>query len=244
MKHQISTGLVAGALCVVAVLISPLTRAADQKFSLTSGLANGFNYSTDKQEGNPWVFKLAAPVGITGIKAVVPQTGYMDAYGTSAQSGLVGSEAAASYNLYADEASSTGIDLTGKVKINMADKNKVFSFNQNNYAAQMDVYKSLDKFTAKGSLGSMTQGRPTGIALNPWLYGSFGGAYQFNDQASSGVDMNLSKDPSLTGAAQHELSAYVSYKLDKNFKARGYVLRGFSNGNTNSAVGGQVYYGF
>jgi hypothetical protein len=76
------------------------------------------------------------------------------------------------------------------------------------------------------------------------LYGSFGGTYQFTGQTSTGIDMSLSQDPSSTGAMQHELTAYVNYKLDKNFKARGYVLRGSSSGNLNNAVGGQVYYGF
>jgi hypothetical protein len=126
----------------------------------------------------------------------------------------------------------------------MADRSKILGLSQNDYAAQMDVYQSLDKFTAKGSLGSRVQGNPTGIILNPVLYGSFGGVYQLTGQTSTGVDMSLFQDPSSTGTTQHELTAYVSYKLDKNLKARGYLLKGISNGNPSSALGGQVYYGF
>ena len=162
----------------------------------------------------------------------------------NAQSGLGDTEASATYNLYAGSASTFEINLTGKVKVNMADKNNAFGFNQNDYAAQMDVYQSLDKFTAKGSLGSKVLGSPTGMTLDPVIYGSVGGIYQLTAQTSTGVDMSLSQDPTAIGARQPELSAYVNYKLDKNFKARGYVLRGYSNGNTNSALGGQVYFGF
>jgi len=120
----------------------------------------------------------------------------------------------------------------------------VFGLSQNDYAAQMDVYQNLDKFTAKGSLGSKVLGSQTGITLNPLLYGSFGGIYQFTEKTSTGIDMSLSQGSPEAGVMQQEFSAFVNYKLDNNFKARGYVLRGISNGTPNNTVGGQVYYGF
>jgi len=240
MNSKILTVLMAGA-CGIAAAGAGAAWAGDERFSLSSG----FGYNSNKYETSPWVFKLTVPAGISGTGSVVPGIGRgIDGTAGSTQSGLGNTEAAASYNLYAGSASTPEINLTGKVKVNMADKSKVFGLSQNDYAAQMDVYQSLDKFTAKGSLGSKVLGSPNGITLNPVLYGSFGGIYQFNEQTSTGVDMSLSQDPSSTGVKQQEISAYVSYKLDKNFKARGYMLRGFSNGNPNNALGGQVYYGF
>lgn len=246
MNSKILTALVVGArgiaaAGVAAAFVIPVAWAGDERFSLSTG----FDSSSNQYEAGPWVFKLTVPAGISGTGSVVPEIGRIRTDGTagSTQSGLGDTEAAATYNIYSGSASTPEIDLTGKVKVNMADRSKIFGLSQNNYAAQMDVYQSLDKFIAKGSLGSKVLGNPTGIILNPVLYGSFGGIYQFTGQTSTGVDMSLSQDPSSTGV-QHELSAYVSYKLDKNFKARGYVLRGFSNGNPNSALGGQVDYGF
>jgi hypothetical protein len=240
MKYKTLTAIVAVTLGAAAAFAVPAAWAGDERFSLSTGLDDNFN----KYEAGPWIFKLTAPAGMSGAGNVVPEIGRIrtDRTAGSKQSGLSDTEAAATYHIYAGSASTPEINLTGKVKVNMTDK--VFGLNQNDYAAQMDVYQSLDKFTAKGSLGSKVLGNPTGIILNPVLYGSFGGSYQFTGQTSTGVDMSLSQDPSSTGTMQHELSAYVSYKLDKNFKARGYVLRGFSNGNPNSTLGGQVYYGF
>jgi hypothetical protein len=229
--------VVAGTLSVSVASATPV----DERFSLSTQ----FDYNSNKYEAGPWVFKLTAPAGITGAGGVVPETGHTRSDridGT--QFGLSDTEAAATINVYAGNASTPGVDLTGKVRVNMADKNKISGLGQNDYAAQMDVYQSVDKFTAKGSLGSKVQGNPTGIILNPVLYGSFGGVYQLTGQTSTGVDMSLSQYPSSTGTTQHELTAYVSYKLDKNLKARGYLLKGISNGNPNSALGGQVYYGF
>ncbi len=236
--HILLAALVAGTLSVTAAFAAPV----DERFSLSTQ----FDYNSNKYEAGPWVLKLAAPADISGVHVAAPEIGYIRTDSTvgSTQSGLGNPEAAATIRIYSGSASTPKIDLTGKVKVNLADKNKVAGLSQNDYAAQMDVYQNMDKFTAKGSLGSKVQGNPTGIILNPELYGSFGGAYQLTGQTSTGVDMNLFQEPSSAGTMQHELTAYVSYKLDKNLKARGYVLKGYSNGNPNTALGGQVYYGF
>lgn len=240
MKSNILlTAIVAGTLSATAAFAAPV----DERFSLSTR----FDYNSNKYEAGPWVLKLTAPASISSAGTSSAEIGHIRTDHTvgSMQSDLGNTEAAATINVYSGSASTPGIDLTGKVKVNMADKSKVFGLSQNDYAAQMDVYQNLDKFTAKGSLGSKVLGNnPSGIILNPVLYGSFGGAYQLTGHTSTGVDMSLSQDPSSTGISQHELTAYVSYKLDNNLKARGYLLKGFSNGNPNTALGGQVYYGF
>jgi hypothetical protein len=228
--------IVAGSSSLTVALASPV----NEKFSLSTQ----FDYNANKYEAGSWVLKFSPADTSTRAWGLVSAPGYSSIDHTDGvvQSSLGSNAAAATINIYTG--SSTGIDLTGKVKLNMADKSKVLGLSQNDYAAQMDVYQSLEKFTAKGSLGSKVLGNPTGIILNPVLYGSFGGVYQLSGQTSTGVDMNLSQDPFSNGTAQHELTAYVSYKLDKNLKARGYLLKGFSNNNPNTSLGGQVYYGF
>jgi len=242
MKNMTLIALVAGTLGASAAFAAPAAPAGDQRFSLSSAFDNGSN----QYETGPWVFKLTAPPGISGTAGAVPEIGSIRASGVagSTQFGLADTEAAASYNLYAGSTSSPEVNLTGKVRVNLADQSSVFGLKQNDYSAQMDVYQSMDRFTAKGSLGSKVLGGPTGITLSPVLYGSFGGIYQLTEQTSTGVDMSLSQDSTSSGMMQHKLSAYVNYRLDKNFKAQGYVLRGYTNGNPNNILGGQVYYGF
>jgi hypothetical protein len=209
-------------------------------------LSTAFDNSSNQYGAGPWEFKFTVPTGIPGAKSTVPKIGSISAseVANSSQFSLADTEAAASYNLYPGSASSPEVNLTGKIRVNMAEESSVFGLKQNDYAAQMDVYQSLDKFTAKGSLGSKVLGSQTGITLTPLLYGSFGGVYQFNNQTSTGIDMSLSQNPDTSGIRQQEVSAYVNYKLDKNFKARGYLLKKYSNGNPNNVLGGQVYYGF
>lgn len=258
MKNRMLTAWLATTLGGAALLAAPAAWADNEKFSL----ATGFDYSTGKYgtasstdifsipvigkyETGPWVFKLTAPyVRISGMGGVVPGMGRIRTSGSTGntQSGLGDTIAAATYNLYEESESTLGVDLTGKVKLATADTG--LGSGANDYAAQMDVYQSLDKFTAMGSLGSKVMGSPTGITLKSVFYGSFGGVYQFTNQTSGGVDMSLAQSPSALAARQQELTAYVSYKIDNHFKAQGYVLKGFSSGSPGKGVGALVSYGF
>lgn len=193
-----------------------------------------------------FMIKVAIPnAKISGMAGVAPRIGYTSAGETTGdvKSGLGDTlAAAASYNIYSGRSSTFGVDLIGKVKLNSAVADQGNS--QNDYAAQADAYQSFNQFTALGSLGYKFLGSPAGISLNKVIYGSFGGSYQLDDKTNGGVDLNLSQNPYSTGEGHQELSAYVSHKINKNFKAKGYVLKGFSNGSPDSSLGAQVYYGF
>ncbi len=236
MNNKILATLLVATLGTSMAFSAPSAWADENQSSLSTRFDNG----TKQYATGPWMFKLTPPIGLSA--AGNPASGSRHSGAAGNQPGET--EAAASYNLYPGDATAPEIDVTGKVKVNIADTHNTFALNQNDYAAQMDVYQSLDKFTAKGSLGSRFMGSQTGLTLNPLLYGSFGGVYKLTEQTSTGIDMSLSQDPSATGTTLQEFSAFVNYKLDKNFKARGYMLRGISNGTPNNTVGGQVYYGF
>ncbi|MEO8333074.1 MAG: hypothetical protein ABI479_11635 [Gallionella sp.] len=258
MKIRSLTTLLASTLYGAVLLAGQAAWADNGRFSL----ATGIEYSTGeydtaratdilsspvigKYATGPWLFKLSAPiVRFSGMGGVAPGTGRIKASGAtgSTQAGLGDAVAAATYNLYEDSASSRGVDVTGKIKLATSDANP--GVEANDYAAQMDVYQSLDKFTATGTLGSKVLGSPSGITLNPVLYGSFGGVYQFTKQTSGGIDMSMAQSPSTTAAGQQELTAYVSYKIDKHFKAQGYVLKGFADGGPDKGVGALFSYGF
>ena len=252
------TRLLATALTGVSLLLVSTAWADSGKFSL----ATGFDYSAGKYgttsstsifsipvigkyETGPWLFKLTTPyIRISGLGGVVPGTGRVKPKGAASttQSGLGDAVVAATYSLYEDRAAARGIDLTGKVKLSTADAN--LGSGANDYAAQMDIYQSEDRFTAMGMLGSKILGNPAGITLNTVLYGSFGGVYQFSKRTSGGIDMSLAQRPSATAAGQQELTAYVNYKIDSHLNAQGYMLKGFADGSPDRGVGALLSYGF
>ncbi len=250
--------LLAGTLAGAATLATLDARADPGQFSLFSGFVSPGEYGTAKTTGmlttptvgkyetGPWAFKLTVPnAGASAVGSAIPGIGIVaGSTANSIQSGLIDSEAAATYNINTGNASTFGVNLTGKFKLGLADKSFSLGSMLNDYAAQADAYQSFDKFRALGSLGYKIHGDPAGISMNRVVYGSVGGAYQLNDQISGGIDFWLSQSPTPLEQGQRQLSAYVSHNINKSFKARGYLLEDFSTGNPDRSVGAAVSYGF
>lgn len=200
-----------------------------------------------------WMFKLTVPyIRITGDGSVIPGMGGVvpgkgggmfggsgpggpaTATAGTTQSGLGDVIAAATYNIYSGIENDLSVDLTGNVKFATADTG--LGTGENDYAAQADVYKKFDSFTAMGSLGYQVLGDPPELTSITRLMASFG-YYQFTDQTGAGAEMRLSQKLTATGAGPRELTAYVSHKFDKSLKISGYVLKGFSDGSPDSGFG-------
>lgn len=203
-----------------------------------------------------WMFKLTVPyVQITGDGTVIPgmggavpgkgggmsggsgpgSGGPATASASTTQSGLGDVTAAATYNIYSGIENALSVDLTGKVKFATADAG--LGTGENDYAAQADVYKRFDSFTAMGSLGYQVLGDPPGDDFNNAAYGILGGYYHFTDQTGAGAEMRLSQKLSATGGGPRELTAYISHRFDESLKISAYVLKGFSDGSPDGGFG-------
>lgn len=242
MKTLSTTNILMTALLGGVIFSVQPANAGDGKFSLSDEL----NYRYGKYETGAWSFKLGAPSEMTpGTISPLSMIGHLKANGS--QPALSDTEADATYNIYSGNASSFGIDLTGKIKLSFGDKFPDFNSLQNNYAAQADAYQSFDKFKAFGSLGYKMQENPVGISSDRLLYGSVGGAYQLNEQINGGIDFSLLQNPMTTNQEQRQISAYINHNISNKFKARGYILQDLSNtsnGNPDRSIGAAVYYGF
>jgi hypothetical protein len=201
-----------------------------------------------------WMFRLTVPyVRITGNGTVIPGMGGAvpgsggsvsgggggmgsgNATASTTQSGLGDVIAAATYNIYSGIENALRVDLTGKFKFATADIG--LGTGENDYAAQVDVYKGFDSFTAMGSLGYQVLGDSPLYDLSNAAYGIFGGYYQFTEQTGAGAEMRVSQKLYATGEGPRELTAYVTHQFDKNLKINAYVLKGFSDGSPDSGFG-------
>lgn len=259
MNNKFVAAVVLNGLGSAAIFAASEAWAADgNSFSL----ATGFDYSTGKYgladttnilsipvvgmySTGPWAFKLTVPyVRISGVGGVLPDgrriRSPMAAMNTrsTTQSGLGDIVAAATFNLYSVSESNLGVDLTGKVKFGTASTS--LGTGQNDYGAQVDVYQRWDRFTPMVVLGYEVLGSPAGVDMNNVAYGTLGGYYQITDQAGGGAEMMVSQRPSVIGAEQRELTAYVSHRIDGSHIISGYVLKGFSDGSPDSGFGVKV----
>lgn len=245
---------------ITAAALATLPVAAESGFSLTSGLdystgKYGGTESTDilyipftgQYEADKYTLKLTVPyLQVTGPGNVVRDVGQI---GTASktrtrQSGLGDIVVAGTYNMYDGRANGTLVDVTAKIKFGTADDTKGLGTGKNDYALQADLYKTLGKNTVFGTLGYKVMGSPAGVTLNNVFYASLGAGHQYSQETSAGLILDLREKASATGSAQQELTAYVSHRLGKTWKAQAYAVKGFSNGSPDWGAGAMFTIAF
>ncbi len=256
MKCSLATTLIA----LVLAALTQAAMAADNRVTLTTGVdystgKYGGTQSTDitfipviaKYETGLWTWKLSVPyIRITGPGNVVPSVGQVASGSGSrtTQSGLGDVVASASYTVYSSLATQTLIDLTGKVKFATADETKNLGTGKNDYAAQVDIYKLVGKFTPFGTVGYKVLGSPATYTLNNVWYGTLGAAYKVSKTTTSGLMLDLRQKSSPAGAPRRELTAFVSHKLSHDWRLQGYAVKGFADGSPDWGIGAMVSYSY
>lgn len=200
-----------------------------------------------KYEADLWTYKLTVPyLIVTGGTGVIPGMGNVanqnpqtrgPAGSTAVAQGVGDVVASASYAAYYDSASNLELDLTGKVKLGTADRNKGLGTGENDYAAQLDAYKGLGQFTVFGGVGYTVLGRSSYIELNNVFNYTAGGSYKFSEISSAGVTYDARDRVAATAAPLSEATVYLNRTLGRNLKAQAYMLKGFASGSPDWGTG-------
>lgn len=260
MKNMTQSVIRAGVLAAM-IMVSAQAVAGDSGFSLTTGMdyssgKYGGTQSTDilyipltgKYETGRWVFQLTVPyVRITGPGNVTQGGIVLGSAKTTrtTEAGLGDVVAGATYNVYSETGSNPFlVDLTGKVKFGTADEKKGLGTGSNDYAAQVDMYKTMGLFTALGTVGYKVMGNAPGLKLDNVFYGSLGGVYKISQQTSGGLILDLRQKVTPTGASQRDVTAFVSHKINQDWKAQVYAVDGFSNASPDWGAGAMLTRSF
>ena len=254
------------AIFSASALTLPLTA-----WSVSEGktsVATGFNYTTGsygtssttnivsipvigKYETESWEFKLMVPyLSMTTVGGVLPGFGNGSFkrnnmnLNITTQSGLGDMVASTTYFLDYGSDTTPGIDLTAKVKLPTADKNKGLGTGEVDYALQIDMYQRKGKLTIFGSLGRKFLGSSVDYVLNDIFYGSIGGGYKLAEKTSASVSLDAAQASSVYGANQLEASFSISHLIDKTKKAQAYVFKGLANGSPDIGYGALLTFMF
>lgn len=118
-----------------------------------------------------------------------------------------------------------------------ADEDEGLGTGENDYAAIVEVFKTLDRLTVFGGIGRHFIGSSAFIELEDvWSY-SLGASYRIDDRDSAGLVFDARDRVSPGASAQRELTAFWARKLDRDWKSQAYVLKGFSDGSPDWGVG-------
>ena len=230
-------------------------------FTVTSGVdyssgKYGSNDRTDitsvpvigKYEIDRLTLKLTVPyVSITGPGNVSPGIGKFKNKNSittqrTTESGLGDVVAGATYNIYDGSTVAPVIDITGKIKFGTADSDKGLGTGENDYSAQVDLYKSYGDFTALAGIGYRVYGDTDQAPLDNVFYGSVGGTYKLAPEATAGLEYDYRPAITSNGSPVSEMTAFVNYKVTSNWKAQGYLVKGFADGSPDYGVGALLSY--
>ncbi len=219
---------------------------------------------TARYDKGPWTFKATIPyLHITGSSSVIPGVGAIASSNpqgrgrsgtttttpantttTGSASGMGDTVLALTYNAFYDSASRLGLDLTGKAKIATADADKGLGTGENDYGAQVDLYKTFDRTTAFGGVGYTELGSSSFLQLrNVWNL-NLGAVNKLNDQDAVGLSYDYRQKVSDTAAPISELTGFWTRKIDRTWKAQLYLLKGLANGSPNWGAGASIAYAF
>jgi hypothetical protein len=251
-----------GIFVIVGLGYSPISHS---ETSGTLTLTSGFDYSsgdygdevdTDisaipfvaRYELDRWTFKATVPyIHIKGPGDVIPSIGQVTQTprrNRTSESGWGDTVVSATYSFYPPIAQGLVIDLTGKVKFDTADEDKGLGTGENDYSAQVDIYKVFGRFTAIAGVGYRVYGNPDFGTLDNVFYGSVGGAYKLSDTTSIGAIYDYRPKIIDTGSEISEVLSFVSHKLTDQWKLQGYFVKGFSNGSPDYGGGAMLSHSF
>lgn len=147
-----------------------------------------------------------------------------------------------SVNVYAANARRTLIDVTGKVKLGSADRNKNLGTGENDYFVQVDASETVGRNTWFGSLGYAVLGDPPGVNLKNAPYLTVGASHRLEPDLSAGAAL-YTRDAVVDGGdSQQEVRAFLTRHVDRHRTVQAYALLGLANASPDYGMGATFSY--
>lgn len=136
------------------------------------------------------------------------------------------------------------IELGTKIKLATADEAKGLGTGKNDYSIQTELYRSLGSHTLFGTLGFKKMGDPDGVDLKDPLYASLGWSFRASPQTALGLSYDYREKLQTTSAPLSDATAFVTHKLDPNWKLQTYLSTGFTRASPDLGAGVFVFYSY
>ena len=260
---EVQVALVKKVLILIALLsLSPTaySEALDGKLSLSTGATvtsgdYGSSETTEmyylpvtlKYKTKKWKVKLTVPyIKIKGPQNVVRGIGEVGPATTtqSTNEGLGDITFSARYQLFYFPKTKTLLDVAGKVKFGTADEDKNLGTGKNDYSLSLGLYKLMGNFTPYAIFGRRFYNEPSDYVLDDVFFGSAGLGYKVSKKTSIGINLYMKEKTASTRTSIRQLSSYLSYKVDKNWKVQGYLINGLSENTPDLGGGFSLGYQF
>ena len=132
------------------------------------------------------------------------------------------------------------LDVTGKVKLPTADKDKGLGTGKVDYALQVDYSRALGDLTPMLTTGYKFTGDPQDMPLRDILYISAGLDWRVVDNASVGASLDF-QQASVSGMDEPlEVLTYLNHKINDRITISPYFYHGLSSSSPDIGLGVQM----
>lgn len=236
-----------------ALLIAPAVFAADGELSAGAGVdySEG-NYGTGSEtkilsipfmaryDRDPWKLKLTVPyLRVSGEGDVIPGIGQTNRgrRGEATESGIGDTVLAATYGALYDAGSQFGLDLTAKLKLPTGDEQRGLGTGSVDQTAQVELYKSIDRLTAFGTVGYTNFGDSDVVELKNAFHYELGALTRLNQIDSVGASLYGRQRVVEGGEPQRELTMFWNRRVAKAQRLQAYFLVGLADGSPDVGLG-------
>lgn len=236
-----------------ALLIAPAVFAADGELSAGAGVdySEG-NYGTGSEtkilsipfmaryDRDPWKLKLTVPyLRVSGEGDVIPGIGRTNRgrRGEATESGIGDTVLAATYGALYDAGSQFGLDLTAKLKLPTGDEQRGLGTGSVDQTAQVELYKSIDRLTAFGTVGYTNFGDSDVVELKNAFHYELGALTRLNQIDSVGASLYGRQRVVEGGEPQRELTMFWNRRVAKAQRLQAYFLVGLADGSPDVGLG-------
>lgn len=233
-------------LAILLLASSPITKAEEARIGFTTGL----DYSTGKYgqpesttikyvpligkyEYDRWLVKVTVPWleidgpgGVTGGESKIIIEDNINKH--THESGLGDIVTSVTYTAIQSAEHKFILDAGAKIKFGTASVNKGLGSGENDYALQLDAYKTLDKLTLLSTVGYRIIGNPgdSEYTLQNVWYGTIGAAYKINALNSVGLFLDLRQAAWEYNTNIREYTLYYSHRFNPTYSLQSYVTAG------------------
>lgn len=156
----------------------------------------------------------------------------------STESGIGDLTGSVSYELPFSVKDQLVFDVTGRIKLPTADEDKGLGTGEFDYAVEAGAHQFVgQQLKLSATLGYAILGDGGATPLDNIFYGNLGAQYRIDEQFSAGLSLALGQATSSFGESRTDLTASIAYDLDKNYRLKGYVMKGFSDGSPDRGIG-------
>lgn len=136
------------------------------------------------------------------------------------------------------------LDLTGKLKIPTADRERGLGSGKYDVAIVLDAYRGWGKNTLMLGAGYKWLGQPSGMDYRNVASAMLGIGRRLSKQTEAGLLLDIRQSAQGTQPDQRELTAYLSHRLSGHHRVQFYLYGGTTSASPDLGGGGAIGYEF